>query len=123
MDTPGMQRHATLGFGPLLRKLRKKRDISLNKLAKTLGVSAPYLSDVENGNRSPLSSIRIEEVAKALKVDALQLYIQAGIDRNQFKIPANVSDQHDRVAAVLINCWEKLTEEDLEDILRVLQVA
>lgn len=83
----------------------------------------PYLSDVENGKRGPLSGTRIEEVAKALKIDPTPLYIQAGVDRNKFKIPASVSDQHDRVAAHLINRWEALTEDDLDKILRILKVA
>jgi len=38
-------------FGRVLRKLRESRDMSLRDAAKKLGISAPYLSDVELGRR------------------------------------------------------------------------
>ena len=111
------------GFGPLLRKLRQQKEVSLNRLSKAIGVSGPYLSDVENGKRGPLSAERIEQVGKALKIDPMPLYVQAGHDRNKFKIPARVSEQHDRVASVLINKWEGLDEEALDAILKILKAA
>lgn len=37
--------------GFALRDVRKYRGLSLRECAKTLGVSAPYLSDVEHGRR------------------------------------------------------------------------
>jgi hypothetical protein len=38
-------------FGRILRKLRESRNMSLRDVAKKLGISAPYLSDVELGRR------------------------------------------------------------------------
>lgn len=38
-------------FGRVLRNLRKSKAMSLRYAAKKLGVSAPYLSDVELGRR------------------------------------------------------------------------
>lgn len=35
-----------------LRRLRKKRGISLRSMAKSLKIKAPYLSDLERGNRN-----------------------------------------------------------------------
>lgn len=38
-------------FGELVKKYRGKK--SLKKLSDEIGISAPYLSDIENGNRFP----------------------------------------------------------------------
>lgn len=38
-------------FGKLVKEYRGKK--SLKKLADEIGISAPYLSDIENGNRFP----------------------------------------------------------------------
>lgn len=40
-------------FGSRLRELRIQAGISLVKLARSLGLSSPYLSDIERGNRNP----------------------------------------------------------------------
>lgn len=37
--------------GQFARECREKEGISLRKLAKRMGVSAPFLSDLERGNR------------------------------------------------------------------------
>ena len=38
-------------IGEALRRRREARDISLRSMAKKIGISAPYLSDLERGNR------------------------------------------------------------------------
>jgi Helix-turn-helix domain len=46
--------HATnlVGLGDMLRQQRKQTGESLRAVAKVIGVSAPYLSDVERGLRT-----------------------------------------------------------------------
>ena len=38
--------------GDWIRNERKRRGLTLRELAKLIGTSAPYLSDIERGNRS-----------------------------------------------------------------------
>lgn len=40
-------------FGTKIREFREAKDFSLRELAKRIGVSAPFLSDVELGRRYP----------------------------------------------------------------------
>lgn len=47
-------------FGQVLRRLRESRNMSLREAAKVLGVSAPYLSDVELGRRR-MTDDRVEQ--------------------------------------------------------------
>ena len=53
-------------FGDLLRKLRRKADKTLGDVARLLGVSVVYVSDVERGNRKPFSNERIVLIARFL---------------------------------------------------------
>lgn len=55
-------------FGEKLTSLRKSRRMSLRALATQLGVSAPYLSDVENGRNGPLTIERLERVKEILNL-------------------------------------------------------
>jgi transcriptional regulator with XRE-family HTH domain len=44
---------ATKTLGQRIRELREQKDLSLRELAKKIGVSAAFLSDVELGRRYP----------------------------------------------------------------------
>ena len=52
--------------------------MSLRQLAKLAGVSNPYLSQIERGLRKPSAEI-LQQIAKALRISAEALYVQAGI--------------------------------------------
>jgi transcriptional regulator with XRE-family HTH domain len=57
-------------FGDLLRRLRRKADKTLGDVARELGVSIVYLSDVERSNRKPFTNERLIKLATFLKADA-----------------------------------------------------
>jgi len=44
-------------LGQRIRELREEKDLSLRELAKKLGVSAAFLSDVELGRRYPSNKV------------------------------------------------------------------
>jgi transcriptional regulator with XRE-family HTH domain len=52
--------------------------LSLRQLAEQAGVSNPYLSQIERGLRRPSAEV-LQQIAKALRISAEQLYVQAGI--------------------------------------------
>lgn len=49
----------TQTFGQKIRELREKKDLSLRELAKKIGISAAFLSDVELGRRYPSQKVLI----------------------------------------------------------------
>lgn len=65
-------------LGSYIRAQRDTAQISLRQLAKRAGVSNPYLSQVERGLRRPSAEI-LQQIAKALRISAEALYVQAGI--------------------------------------------
>lgn len=50
----------------------------MRRLAEEAGVSNPYLSQIERGLRRPSAEI-LQQLAKALRISAEQLYVQAGL--------------------------------------------
>ena len=65
-------------LGDFLRQRRVAAELSLRQLAEQTGVSNPYLSQIERGLRRPSAEV-LQQLAKALRVSAEQLYVQAGI--------------------------------------------
>ncbi|MEX5631155.1 helix-turn-helix domain-containing protein [Parafrankia sp. FMc2] len=64
--------------GDFIREQRRGAQISLRQLARQAGVSNPYLSQIERGLRRPSAEI-LQQIAKALRISAEVLYVQAGI--------------------------------------------
>jgi transcriptional regulator with XRE-family HTH domain len=56
-----------ISLGQRLRELRDKADLSLRELAKRIGISSPFLSDIELGRRFPSGEI-LAKLARALNV-------------------------------------------------------
>lgn len=63
--------------GEYIRNQRKSSRLSLRKVSGLAGVSIPYLSQVERGLRKPSAEI-LQAIAKALRISAETLYVQAG---------------------------------------------
>ena len=65
-------------LGEYLKEQRVAKRLSLRQLAEQAGVSNPYLSQIERGLRKPSADV-LQQIAKALRISAEQLYIRAGI--------------------------------------------
>jgi len=56
-----------ISLGKRLHELRDRADLSLRELAKRVGISGPFLSDIELGRRFPSEEI-LAKLASALNV-------------------------------------------------------
>jgi len=110
-------------FGELLRTLRSQAGMSMGDLARQLAVSVPYVSDVERGNRPPLTNARIEQVASLLHIDSTDLHAAAAASRGSFELPLpqNASRLARQVGASLMRGWSDLSDEDLGMIENILK--
>ena len=64
--------------GAFIREQRSTARLSLRRLSELAGISNPYLSQIERGLRRPSAEI-LQQIAKALRISAETLYVQAGI--------------------------------------------
>ena len=65
-------------LGDYLKEQRVAARLSLRQLSEQAGVSNPYLSQIERGLRKPSAEV-LNQIAKALRISAEQLYIRAGL--------------------------------------------
>ncbi|HEY9305883.1 MAG TPA: helix-turn-helix transcriptional regulator [Mycobacterium sp.] len=69
---------AASDIGSFIKAQREAAQVSVRQLAEKAGVSNPYLSQIERGLRKPSAEV-LNQIAKALRVSAEVLYVQAGI--------------------------------------------
>ena len=74
--------HKKTSFGTYIRSLRLLRGFGLRELARQLGISAPYLSDLEKDKRGAPPVDLVRAIAKILDADSENIYDLAGISRN-----------------------------------------
>jgi transcriptional regulator with XRE-family HTH domain len=86
-------------FGEVLRRLRRESGKTLGEVARLLGVSAVYVSDVERGNRKPFTRGRILEIADFLGKDPKEL-LKAS-DRERGVIEYDITDANSLAAEVV----------------------
>jgi transcriptional regulator with XRE-family HTH domain len=72
MDEKGRQK-----FGEYLRSLRVGKKISQKSAAEQAEISAPYLAQVENGQRNPPSRSKLSKLAKVYGVAPQEVWQEA----------------------------------------------
>jgi transcriptional regulator with XRE-family HTH domain len=110
-------------FGPALRAIRELKNVRLLELSDRLGVSLPYLSDVECGRRDPLSDDRIKQVAEYLNADPLPLLEFATKERGRVVLDVGKSDQRINTATLLSIWWPKASDEMVFKLQELLKTA
>jgi transcriptional regulator with XRE-family HTH domain len=96
-------------LGSFIREQRNSARLSLRRLSELAGISNPYLSQIERGLRRPSAEI-LQQIAKALRISAETLYVQAGI----LERPDGDTDLSRHIFAD-----RNLTEEQRQALLRI----
>jgi len=96
-------------LGSFIREQRSSARLSLRRLSELAGISNPYLSQIERGLRRPSAEI-LQQIAKALRISAETLYVQAGI----LERPDGDTDLSRHIFAD-----HHLTEEQRQAMLRI----
>ena len=103
-------------IGSFIRTQRENAQVSVRQLAERSGVSNPYLSQVERGLRKPSADV-LNQIAKALRVSAEVLYVQAGMlepsDKSQVR-DAIITDTAitERQKQVLLEIYASFTAQN-----------
>ena len=96
-------------LGSFIRDQRQSARLSLRRLSDLAGISNPYLSQIERGLRKPSAEI-LQQIAKALRISAETLYIQAGILEDR-------EDDHDLIGEILRDT--AITEDQKQTLIRI----
>ena len=111
-------------FGEFLQRKRTEKQITLRKMAEMIGITAPYLTDIEKARRNPPEMEKLELISQILMLndeDKTTMYDLAGKKRNS--VAPDLPDyimEHDYVSAALRTArdldaseadWLKFVEE------------
>ena len=105
-------------LGDIIRQQRELAALPMRQLAAMVGISNPYLSQIERGLRQPSARI-LKDIAKALRISAETLYVRAGILDEQEPTDLEVSilqDPHltERQKQVLIDVYRSFRNDGKE---------
>jgi transcriptional regulator with XRE-family HTH domain len=97
-------------FGQIIRELRiKNRDYdSLREFARKVGLSAAYLSRIENEKEPPPSEQIVEKLAEALGADKYELFSYAG------KVPTEFLETFKKNPRGMASFMRRVKEAGLE---------
>ena len=98
-----------LDLGSFIREQRGSARLSLRRLSELAGISNPYLSQIERGLRRPSAEI-LQQIAKALRISAETLYVQAGI----LEAPSGTPDL---TRAIMAD--QSISEEQKQALVRI----
>jgi transcriptional regulator with XRE-family HTH domain len=73
-----MPRRSAPTLGEIIRQERELLDLSMRQFADRVGISNPYLSQIERGLRAPSEQV-VGAIARTLRMSADALYERAGI--------------------------------------------
>lgn len=113
-------------FGDFISKRRLELNMTLRGFAKELGVSAPYLSDIEKGNREPNEKKLLDSLVRGLKLnseEAIKLFDMAAAQKKE--LAKDVSDyvtENEMAKVALRTAKAKgATKADWEQFIKVLE--
>jgi len=111
-------------FGKMCRKIRIDNNELLADMAEKVGVSASFLSAIENGKKNIPDSLQtnLVDVYSLDESTALALKKAAENSVNQIKIEMKSLCQNDRdLVMAFARNFENLDEEDRKKILKLLR--
>ena len=115
-------------FGDYIRNIRLNdpRELTQSDVAKVLGISVSFLSEIENRHRSPLNPERIEKFARFFNLteeDKLYMYDLASHENDE--IPHDIEEllKYEKVGEMALLALREfkagnLEEEDWEQLTR-----
>jgi transcriptional regulator with XRE-family HTH domain len=107
-------------FGAFIRREREAKDIGLREMAKMIGVSPTYLSQVERDEFSPPTEDKVRAIAKIIDCDADDLLARAG------RVASDVTDiikGRPVELSALLRTSKGLTLEDIARLARLARQA
>ncbi len=85
-------------LGEIIRRQREVSELSMRQFAAMVGISNPYLSQIERGLREPSEQV-LHAIARSLRISADALYEQAGFadEDDQEPLPVIEAIRNDTV--------------------------
>ena len=100
-------------LGEYIRQQRELQKLSMRQLANLVGISNPYLSQIERGLREPSEKV-VDAIARSLELSAEALHEQSGRRRDQ-----GDDDGEEPAVVAAIRADPRLTARQRQALLEV----
>lgn len=110
-------------FGDRVRRRRLEKGLTMVDVSRALGISIPYISELERGAKQPPAGDLIERLAKFLDIDGSELYDLAAKSRRSVAVDLEGLDGQKRAFAVMLarRLQEGMTDEEMELITEIVR--
>jgi transcriptional regulator with XRE-family HTH domain len=99
-------------FGIYLKKLRQFKGITLEKLGEIVGLSKPYLSNIENGRRGIPSPDLLNRLAEPLGITHSELMVKAGHISGQLLDHDSLEFKASKIGAAIVDVLKEILAEN-----------
>lgn len=108
-------------FGAKIRANRELQQISMSDVAKEMGVSVVYYSDIERGRRNPPTGDKLHKIAKILRMDNEEVEAWANKERGRVELELKAKDGPITEAALMLaKRWDDITDQEASGIMKIL---
>lgn len=110
-------------LGRLLRMERVGSGLTVREIAERLNMSAMTVSNLERGTRVPNDRASLEAIAVAYGLPARDVYraaLESRAASGAVELPTDGERPVAETALALARAWRDLTEEDMEEIRRIV---
>ncbi|MFD1483880.1 helix-turn-helix domain-containing protein [Lacticaseibacillus baoqingensis] len=104
-----------MSIGDNIRQLRKSRGYNQEKFAKIIGVSRPYLSELEHDKRN-LGTATLRNLAKKMNVS--MLYLMEGSQYDTSELPPETAKQLSELESQWFDDGQKGAEQRVVEFVR-----
>ncbi|MCG9878115.1 helix-turn-helix transcriptional regulator [Streptococcus suis] len=109
-------------IGDYLKSLRKRQNIKVVELAKSVGVSQPYVSNIENEKRFPTVELFFKIIISIAELSPLNYEVYFNLDLSDEKkediyIPDTLPEFWEKYSSSIIKELNKNRDEDEQEIL------
>ncbi|HFI2440366.1 helix-turn-helix domain-containing protein [Streptococcus suis] len=109
-------------IGDYLKSLRKRQNIKVVELAKSVGVSQPYVSNIENEKRFPTVELFFKIIISIAELSPLNYEVYFNLDLSDEKkediyIPDTLPEFWEKYSSSIIKELNKYRDEDEQEIL------
>ncbi len=112
-------------FGHLLRESRKKSGKSISQVCGEVGISKPYLMDLESGRQVTHRLPMLITLANVVHVDSALLILASIQQTGRFTLKLSEEDIKNprklRILVRIMEKWDDLTEDQLQDLINILK--
>lgn len=109
-------------IGANVRRLRKAKGISQQKLGEKAGFDYRYIGFIEQARVNPTIKT-LEKVANALNVTVRDLFpANSEVEANKKGVPAKISDR-ERITSIIMRDLNKADNTKLKQLRRIIKIT